>query len=156
MNTGIGEFVVAQLRSAGYMESTIGQYEKSIRALTGYARRQGTSVYTPALGAGFASLTTSVRTGMFSVQRRPSAAGGGVRLLRCNRRVDLSVRKRGGGGPQPAGTQFVALNAPWEAAMADRGLAAATREAYGRAARATCATVAAVEVRGPGRCARSR
>ena len=50
--TGIGELVVAQLRSAGYMESTIGQYGKSIRALTGYARRQGTSVYTPALGQG--------------------------------------------------------------------------------------------------------
>jgi len=59
--TGIGELVVAQLRSAGYMESTIGQYGKSIRALTGYARRQRTSVYTPALGAGFASLTTSPR-----------------------------------------------------------------------------------------------
>ena len=64
--TGIGEVVVAQLRSAGYMESTIGQYEKSIRALTAYARRQDT----PALGAGFASLTTSPRTGRFSVQRR--------------------------------------------------------------------------------------
>jgi integrase len=135
--TGIGELVVAQLRSAGYMESTIGQYGKSIRALTGYARRQGTSVYTPALGAGFASLTTSPRTGRFSVQRRFDYR----RLVAvfdsyvATGRVDLSVRKRGGGGPQPAGTQFVALNASWEAAMADRGLAAATREAYGRAAR---------------------
>ena len=102
--TGIGEFVVAQLRSAGYMESTIGQYEKSIRALTGYARRQGTSVYTPALGAGFASLTTSPRTGRFSVQRRFDYR----RLVAVfdsyvtTGRVDLSVRKRGGGGPQPA------------------------------------------------------
>ncbi len=49
MVTQIGEVVVAELRAAGYMESTIGQYEKTIRALTGYARGQGTSVYDPAL-----------------------------------------------------------------------------------------------------------
>lgn len=135
--TGIGAVVVAQLRSAGYMESTVGQYEKSIRALTGYARRHGTSVYTPALGAGFASLTTSPRTGRFSVQRRFDYR----RLVAvfdsymATGRVDLSVRKRGGGGPQPSGDQFVALDALWEADMAGRGLAAATREAYGRVAR---------------------
>ena len=60
--TGIGAVAVAELRSAGYMESTIGQYEKSIKALSDYARRHGTTIYTPALGAGFASLTTSPRT----------------------------------------------------------------------------------------------
>ena len=32
--TRIGAVVVAELRSAGYMESTIGQYEKTIKALT--------------------------------------------------------------------------------------------------------------------------
>ena len=31
--TRIGEVVVAELRAAGYMESTIGQYAKTIRAL---------------------------------------------------------------------------------------------------------------------------
>ena len=31
MITGIGAAAVAGLRSAGYMESTIGQYEKTIR-----------------------------------------------------------------------------------------------------------------------------
>lgn len=135
--TGIGEFVVAGLRSAGDMESTVGQYKKSIRALIGYARGQGTSVYTPALGAGFASLTTSPRTGRFSVQRRSDFR----RLVAvfdsymATGRVDLSVRKRGGGGPHPTGDQFVALDALWEADMVDRGLAAATREAYGRVAR---------------------
>lgn len=135
--TKIGELVVVELRSAGYMESTIGQYEKTIRALTGYARRHGVSVYTPALGAGFASLTTSPRTGRFSAQRRFDYR----RLVAvfdsyvATGRVDLSVRKRGGGGPQPTGEQFVALDASWDAAMADRGLAAATREAYGRVAR---------------------
>ena len=61
--TRIGEVVLVELRSAGYMGSTIGQYEKTIRALTSYARRHGTSTYTPALGAGFASLTISPRTG---------------------------------------------------------------------------------------------
>ena len=33
----IGEVVVAELRSAGYMASTIGQYEKTIRALAEFA-----------------------------------------------------------------------------------------------------------------------
>jgi len=135
--TGIGAVVVAQLRSAGYMESTIKNYEKSIRALTGYARGQGASVYTPALGAGFAALTISPRTGRVSAQRRSDYR----RLVAVfdsyvrTGRVDLSVRQRGGGGPQPGGAPFVALNASWETAMADRGLAAATREAYGRTAR---------------------
>jgi hypothetical protein len=35
--TGIGSVVVAELRAAGYMESTIGQYQKSIKALTCFA-----------------------------------------------------------------------------------------------------------------------
>ena len=35
--TGIGAVVVAELRAAGYMESTIGQYEKTIRALAEFA-----------------------------------------------------------------------------------------------------------------------
>ena len=135
--TGIGAVVVAGLRSAGYMESTIGQYEKSIKALSVYARRRGTSIYTPELGAGFASLTTSPRTGRFSAQRRFDYR----RLVAvfdsyvATGRVDLSVRRRGGGGPKPAGDQFVALDVSWEADMVDRGLAVATREAYGRVAR---------------------
>ena len=67
--TGIGAVVVAELRAAGYMESTIGQYEKTIKALTELRSRRG-GVYTPALGAAFASMTTSPRTGRFSAQRR--------------------------------------------------------------------------------------
>jgi integrase len=137
MITGIGAVVVAELRSAGYMESAVGQYEKTIRALTGYALRHGTCVYAPALGAKFASLTTSPRTGRFSVQRRLDYR----RLVAVfdsyvvTGRVDLSVRKRGGGGPQPTSSQFTALDASWEADMVGRGLAVATREAYGRVAR---------------------
>ena len=68
--TRIGAVVVAELRSVGYMESTIGQYGKVIKALAVYAKRRGAHVYTPALGAGFASMTTSPRTGRFSAQRR--------------------------------------------------------------------------------------
>lgn len=39
--TGIGSVVVAELRAAGYMESTIGQYEKSIKALACFAQEHG-------------------------------------------------------------------------------------------------------------------
>lgn len=135
--TGIGAVVVAELRSAGYMESTVGQYEKTIKALCVYARRSGAGAYSPELGARFASLTTSPRTGRFSAQRRFDYR----RLVTLfdsyvtTGRVDLSMRRRGGGGPRPAGQRFVALDVSWEANMADRGLAAATREAYGRVAR---------------------
>jgi hypothetical protein len=38
--TGIGSVVVAELRAAGYMESTIGQYKKTIEALTCFAEER--------------------------------------------------------------------------------------------------------------------
>ena len=97
--TGIGSVVVAGLRSAGYLESTIGQYEKTIKALTGFAEERG-GTYTPALGAAFASMTISPRTGRFSAQRSFDYR----RLVSvfdsylATGRVDLSCRKRGGGG----------------------------------------------------------
>src|SRR6059058_1947029 len=97
--TGIGSVVVAELRSAGYMESTIGQYGKSIKALTSFAKGRG-GVYSPELGAAFASMTISPRTGRFSAQRRFDYS----RLI-CvfdayvlTGRVELTCRKRGGGG----------------------------------------------------------
>ena len=132
--SGIGAVVVAELRAAGYMESTVGQYAKSIKALTEFASGRG---YSTSLGAEFASMTTSVRTGRFSVQRRFDYR----RLVTMfdsyvqTGRVDLAVRGRGGGGPRPGGADFVALDAAWEAEMGRRGLAPATREAYGRVAR---------------------
>lgn len=132
--TEIGAVVVAELRAAGYLESTIGQYAKTIKALSGYAGPGG--VYSPELGAEFASRTISPRTGRFSPQRRLD-----YRRLTAvfdsyvrTGRVDLSVRGRGG-GPRPACAALAALDAAWEAEMAGRGLAAATREAYGRVAR---------------------
>ncbi|MGL5827340.1 MAG: tyrosine-type recombinase/integrase [Nocardioides sp.] len=134
--TGIAEVVVAELRTAGYMESTIGQYEKSIKALTRFVEDRG-GTYTPSLGAAFATLTTSPRTGRFSAQRR----FGYGRLVSVfdtyvnTGRVELAVRKRGGGGAQLESAAFTALNSAWEADMDERDLAPATHAAYGRVAR---------------------
>ncbi|MDQ6613697.1 MAG: hypothetical protein M3083_02780 [Actinomycetota bacterium] len=48
--TGIASVVVAELRAAGYLESTIGQYEKTIKALTSFVEERG-GAYSPSLGA---------------------------------------------------------------------------------------------------------
>lgn len=131
----IGAVVLRELRGAGYRESTIGQYEKTVRALTGFVGARG-GVYTPSLGAVFASMTTSPRTGRFSAQRRfdyGRLVGVFDVYLRTGR-VDLATRKRGGGGPRPVGSEFVTLVVAWEQDTADRGLAPATRDAYGRVA----------------------
>lgn len=133
--TEIGSVVIAELRAAGYAESTIGQYYKTIKALTAFVGGDG-GVYTPSLGAAFESMTVSPRTGRVSKQRRFD-----YRRLVClfdsyvvTGAVDLSVRKRGGGGPRPESSEFLALRAVWEAEMDDRGLAPATRDAYKRVA----------------------
>jgi integrase len=131
---GIGAVVVAELRAAGYMESTVGQYAKTIKALSEFASGR---VYSVELGAEFASMTVSPRTRRFSAARRFDYR----RLVTVfdsyvrTGRVDLSVRGRGGGGPRPEGSGFVALDAAWEAEMSRRVLAPATRAAYGRVAR---------------------
>ena len=132
----LGGVVIDALRAAGYMSSTIGQYEKTIRYLKEFVADRG-GVYTPALGAAFAAVTTSPRTGRFSAQRRfdyrrlVTLFDGYLRTGM----VDLSVRSRGGGGPVPQTGSFAALDAAWEATMGERGLAPATRSAYGRVAR---------------------
>lgn len=134
--TGIAGVVVAELRTAGYMESTISQYAKSIKALTSFVEDRG-GAYTPSLGAAFAAMTVSPRTGRFSAQRRSDYS----RLVSVfdsylgTGRVELAPRKRGGGGAQPESSEFTTLNSAWEADMDDRGLALATRSAYGRVAR---------------------
>lgn len=134
--THLGTVVIAALRAASYMESTIGQYQKTIRLLDDYVAARG-GRYTPALGAEFAARTTSLRTGKFSAQRRFDY----TRLVSVfdsylrTGQVVLSTRTRGGGGRQPESAEFIALDAEWEAAMSDRGLAPATREAYGRISR---------------------
>ena len=132
--TQIGAVVVAELRAAGYMESTIAQYAKTISALSEFASER---VYSVGLGAEFASMTISPRTGRFSAQRRCDYR----RLVAVfdsyvrTGRVELSVRGRGGGGPRPRVSGFVELDAAWEAEMDRRGLASATCAAYGRVAR---------------------
>jgi len=73
----IGEVVVAELRSADYVALTIGQYEKTIRALAEYAEERG-GVYSPRLGAEFSSMTISPRTGRFR-----AASGLAVSLSRA-------------------------------------------------------------------------
>ncbi|MGH3875381.1 MAG: hypothetical protein ACRDSR_28455, partial [Pseudonocardiaceae bacterium] len=47
--TGIGSVVVEELRAAGYMESTIGQYEKTIKALRRSSRNAGEDITLVAL-----------------------------------------------------------------------------------------------------------
>ncbi len=135
--TGIGSVVVAELRAAGYMDSTIGQYEKTIKALKRFAEERD-GVYTPSLGAQFATMTVSPRTGRFSAQRRFDYG----RLVSVfdaylrNGRVDLSCSTRGGGGVRPDSSELCALVSAWEAEMDDRALAPATRDTYGRVCRA--------------------
>jgi integrase len=134
--SGIWSVVVAELRAAGYMESTIAQYEKTIKALAIFAGESG-SGYTTSLGAAFAAMTVSPRTGRFSAQRRFDF---GRLVTVFDRyvtagRVDLAVRTRGGGGARPEGSEFIALADAWAADMSERGLAPATREAYSRVAR---------------------
>ena len=132
----IGVVVVEALKSAGYKESTIGNYQKSIRWLARLAQKHD-GLYTPDLGAEFASMTTSPRTGRFSVQRRFDYG----RLVTVfdsyvvTGRVSLMMRSRGGGMAVPQCAVFVALGDAWLGEMERRGLATATRSAYGRAAR---------------------
>lgn len=134
---GIGSVVVGELRLAGYLESTIGRYEGTIRALGEFVGERGGECYTPSLGAEFASLTVGPRTGRFSAGRRfertrlVSVFDGYVQTGR----VRLARRKCGGGGVPPRSCGLAALNATWEAEMRDRGLRPETREVYGRMSR---------------------
>ncbi|MDA8067100.1 MAG: hypothetical protein M0T77_00595 [Actinomycetota bacterium] len=88
-------------------------------------------------GTRFASMTVSPRSGQFSAQRRFDYGRlvGVFDTYVSTGRVDLCCRKRGGGGPRPCCEEFVWLSAAWEADMGERGLAPATREAYGRVSR---------------------
>ncbi len=132
----IGVVVVEALRAASYKESTIGNYQKSIRWLAVLAQKDD-GLYTPALGAEFASMTTSPSTGRFSVQRRFDYG----RLVSVfdsyvlTGRVSLMMRSRGAGIVVPQCAAFVALGNAWSDEVERRGLAVSTRSAYGRAAR---------------------
>ncbi|QCO96797.1 hypothetical protein FCN77_02545 [Arthrobacter sp. 24S4-2] len=132
----IGERVVAALEAAGYTRLTVLEYVKWIRRLEELSRRQA-GVYTPELGAEFASMTTSPRTGKFSDQRRKAH-----RRLRdlfdsclLTGTVDLSLNRRGQEPAVPQAQAFIALLVSWSDEIAERGLAAETRGAYNRVAR---------------------
>lgn len=62
----IGIHVVAAMDAAGYNVDTIGRYRSLIRQLALLAENQG-EVYSSDLGVEFASMTTSPRTGKFSL-----------------------------------------------------------------------------------------
>lgn len=101
--TAIGDVVVAALEDAGYMQSTIGQFRKSIKWLGCLAKKQD-FVYTSELGAESASMTTSPRTGPYSAQRH-TGHGRLVWLFDSyllTGAVDLSMRPRGGRRKSPA------------------------------------------------------
>ena len=132
--SGIGAVVVAELRAAGYMESTVGQYAKTIKALTEFASGRE---YSTSLGAEFASM----RPVCAPVGSACSAGSITDVWLRCStpmcRPAGWTWRFVAAAAevPRPGGADFVALDAAWEAEMGRRGLAPATREAYGRVAR---------------------
>lgn len=126
--------VVRALYGAGYMESTIGQYRKSIRALERYAGGPD-AVYTRGLGAGFAASTFSERTGGFSRQRwfdygrlarlcDSYLRSGSVDLGKC-RRSRLA---------EPVVPGLAVVMERWEAYLAGSGLASATVGHYRRMA----------------------
>jgi integrase len=133
--TGIGLVVVEELRAAGSMESTIGQYEKTIKALKVFRRgtrrhlhvltRRGVRVDDGQSAYWQIQCAALVRLRPFEPKDSYVRTG----------RVDLSCRTRGGGGARSDSSEFTALAAAWEADMDDRGLAPATRDAYGRVSR---------------------
>ena len=60
----VGGRVLAALATAGYAEATIREYREWINRLVLLARKQD-GLYTVELGAEFAAMTTSPRTGRF-------------------------------------------------------------------------------------------
>lgn len=132
----IGERVVAALETAGYATLTIDQYRNSIRWLDLLARQQG-GVYSLALGAEFTLMTASPQTGKpFSPLPRADFARlvGVFDSYVLTGQVDLSIKRRSRVRVVPQFQEFAALLNAWSDEMGQRGLAVATRSAYGRAA----------------------
>ncbi|MGP9490626.1 tyrosine-type recombinase/integrase [Glutamicibacter sp. AOP5-A2-7] len=127
-----GTAVVDALRAAGYMESTIGQYQKSIKQLGLLAAHQD-GIYTCELGTRFVSMTTSPRTGKFSQQRsndyrRLIHLCDAYLLTGC---VDLAVRQRPSTMPSPKTPEFCQLLSLWGQDMKQRELAQVTLYSFG-------------------------
>jgi hypothetical protein len=94
----IGAVVVADARRAIWKRPSASTQRR--KALSEFASERDYSV---ALGAEFASMTTSVRTGRFGAQRRFDYRRlvGVFDSYVCTGQVVLSVRGRGGGGHSP-------------------------------------------------------
>ncbi|MDQ0278848.1 hypothetical protein QO003_003151 [Arthrobacter silviterrae] len=130
--TALGDAVVAALEDAGYMNSTIEQVRKSIKWLGVLAEKQD-GLYTTGLGAEFASMTMSPRTGRYSAQRHTDY-GRLVWLfdsLVLTGAVDLSMRPGGQHRKQPDSAEFSGLLASFSQDMAQRGLAQSTQNCFG-------------------------
>ena len=128
----IGDVVVAALEDAGYMHSTIGQIRKSIKWLGVLAQKQD-GIYTIGLGAEFASMTTSPRTGRYSTQRHNDYN----RLVWLfdsfvlTGMVDVSTRPSGQQGKQLGSAEFSGLLISFSEDMEQRGLARSTQNGCG-------------------------
>ncbi len=132
----IGERVVTALVADGHAKLTIVQYRNAIRWLEILAQERG-GEYSPALGAEFAAMTADPRTGkVFSAQPRADFArlAGVFDSYVLTGQVDLSMKRRARGRVVPQSREFATLLAAWSDEMDRRGLAVATRSAYGRAA----------------------
>lgn len=128
----LGDAVVAALEDAGYMNSTIGQVRKSIKWLGVLAQKQD-GVYTIGLGAEFASMTTSPRTGRYSTQRHNDYN----RLVWLfdsfvlTGTVDVSTRPSGQQWKQPDSAELSGLLVSFSEDMEQRGLARSTQNGCG-------------------------
>lgn len=115
--------IVAKLRSAGYMESTVRLQSRQARRLVRWCHEHGEGQYTAELGARFAAAVVSPLTGEFSKQRYQSFG-------RLNRladaylltgEVDLSAVSRTCGiKPMPQSSQLLGLLASWAQDLLDR------------------------------------
>jgi len=115
--------IVAKLRSAGYMESSVKLQSREARRLGRWCEEHGEGCYTTELGAAFAASVVSPRTGRFSQQRYQSFG-------RLNRLadsylltglVDLAAMSRTRGTkPMPVSPDLVDLLAAWEQNLIDR------------------------------------
>ncbi|MFB9164918.1 tyrosine-type recombinase/integrase [Arthrobacter psychrochitiniphilus] len=128
----IGIAVVAALEDAGYMHSTIGQVRKSIKWLGVLAQKQD-GLYTIGLGAEFASMTTSPRTGKYSAQRHTdySRLAWLFDSFVLTGIVDVSTRPSGRHWKQPNSAEFSGLLDAFSQDMEQRGLTRSTKNSCG-------------------------
>lgn len=127
----LGSVVVAALENAGYMRSTIDQYRTSIKWLGVLAQKQD-GIYSQELGAEFASMATSPRTGKYSAQRHFDY-GRLVWLFDSylfTGTVELCMRPRSRERLVPKSPDFVALLDSWALDMQQRELATSTQHCF--------------------------